>query len=125
MSNLCEQPFFFSSLTVIVCYGIYFKKKKEMCTFYRRKAEHHKENRPRLFLSIATEFGVGKTTVYDIKAAIEKITRFATETQDEKCLKKRCIIRKADDHTFDKAVYLWFIQERHNTNQRYSPHEKG
>ena len=52
--------------------------------------------------------------MYDIKAVREKITRFATETQDEKCLKKRCIIRKADDHTFDKAVHLWFMQERHN-----------
>ena len=32
-------------------------------------------------LSVATEFGVGKSTVYDIKASREKITRFATETQ--------------------------------------------
>ena len=39
--------------------------------------------------------------------------KFATETQDERCLKKRCIVRKADDDAFDKAVHFWFVQERH------------
>ncbi len=63
--------------------------------------------------SIAEEFEVGKTTVYDLKVSRQKIMKFVTETQDERCLKKRCIVRKADDDAFDKAVHFWFVQERH------------
>ena len=63
--------------------------------------------------SIAEEFGVGKSTVYDLKASRQKVMKFATETQDERCLKKRYIVRKADDDDFDKAIHFWFMQERH------------
>ena len=63
--------------------------------------------------SIAEEYGVGKSTAYDLKASKQKIMKFATETQDEQCLKKRCIVRKANDEDFDKAVHIWFMQERH------------
>ena len=47
--------------------------------------------------------------IYDLKASRQKIMKFVTETQDEKCLKKRCIVRKADDDTFDKAVHFSFM----------------
>ncbi len=48
-----------------------------------------------------------------MKAARPKIMKFVTETQNEKCLEKRCIIRTADDDAFDRAVHFWFMQERH------------
>ena len=63
--------------------------------------------------SIATEFGVGKSTVFDIKKSREKIMKFATEALDESSIKKRCIVRRADDDSFDKAMHLWFTQERY------------
>lgn len=63
--------------------------------------------------SIAEEFVVGKSTIYDLKASRQKIMKFVAETQNEKCLKKRCTVRKADDDAFDKAIHLWFMQERH------------
>ena len=39
--------------------------------------------------------------------------KFATEALDESSIKKRCIVRRADDDSFDKAMHLWFTQERH------------
>ena len=62
--------------------------------------------------SIATEFGVGKSTVFDIKKSREKIMKFATEALDECSIKKRCIVRRADDDSCDNAMDLWFTQER-------------
>ena len=47
--------------------------------------------------SIATEFGVGKSTVFDIKNSREKIIKFAGEAQDHSSLKNRCIVRRADE----------------------------
>ena len=46
--------------------------------------------------SIASEFGVGKSTVFDIKNSREKIIKFAGEAQDDSSLKSRCIVRRAD-----------------------------
>ncbi len=63
--------------------------------------------------SLAAEYGTGKSTIFDIKRSREKIMKFATEAVDETSLKKRCIVRRADDSTFDKAIHLWFLQERH------------
>ena len=61
--------------------------------------------------SIATEFGVGKSTLFDIKNSWEETVKFAGEAQDNSSLKSRCIVRRADAH--DRAIRHWFIQERH------------
>ncbi len=68
--------------------------------------------------SLAAEYGTGKSTIFDIKRSREKIMKFATEAVDETSLKKRCIVRRADDSTFDKAIHLWFLQERHKGTQK-------
>ena len=61
--------------------------------------------------SIASEFGVGKSTVFDIKNSREKIIKFAGEAQNDSSLKSRCIVRRADDDAHDRAIHHWFIQE--------------
>ena len=63
--------------------------------------------------AIALEFGLGKSTVSDIKRGREKIMKFASESTDPSCLKKRCIVRKANDESLDQAMHLWFTRERH------------
>ena len=47
--------------------------------------------------SVATEFGVRKSTAFDIKNSREKIIKFAGEAQDDSSVKNRCIVRRADD----------------------------
>ena len=61
--------------------------------------------------SITTEFGVGKSTVFDIKNSREKIIKFAGEVQDDNSLINQCIVRRADDDAHDRAIHQWFIQE--------------
>ncbi len=75
--------------------------------------------------SLAAEYGTGKSTIFDIKRSREKIMKFATKAVDETSLKKRCIVRRADDSTFDKAIHLWFLQERHKgTPVLYKYHDE-
>ena len=61
--------------------------------------------------SVATEFGVGKSTLFDIKNSREKSIKFAGEAQDDSFLKNWCMVRRDDAH--DRAIHYWFIQERH------------
>ena len=63
--------------------------------------------------AIASEYSSGKSTVTDIQKSRSKTTQFAAEAQDSSSFKKRCIVRRADDDQFDKAMHLWFTQERH------------
>ena len=53
-------------------------------------------------LSVATEFGVRKYTVFDIKNSKEKIIKFVGEAQDDSSLTNRCIVRRADDDAHDE-----------------------
>ncbi|KAG9348076.1 hypothetical protein JZ751_004101 [Albula glossodonta] len=62
--------------------------------------------------TIAKEYNVGKSTVFDIKKHQDKIKQFAKEATDSRSLKRRCIIRKPDDEKFDKAMHLWYSQAR-------------
>ncbi len=62
--------------------------------------------------AVAQEFGLGESTVSDIKRDRKKIEKFASEVVDSTCLKKRCIVRRANDEVFDNAMHLWFTQER-------------
>ena len=62
--------------------------------------------------SVATEFGVGKSTVHDIVRNQDKLQTFHSEVQDAEGLKKRRIVRRADFDKLDKAVYLWFVKQR-------------
>ena len=42
----------------------------------------------------------------------DKLKTFQSQLQNEDCTKKRCIVRTADFPAVDKAVFLWFVQER-------------
>ncbi len=66
----------------------------------------------RKFASVAAEFNIGKSTVHDIIKSKAKLQTFMIEIEDGDCIKKRKIVRRADLHELDRAVYLWFIQQR-------------
>ena len=61
---------------------------------------------------ISAEYGIGKSTVFDIIKSEGKMKTFQSQLQNEDCTKKRCIVRTADFPDADKAVFLWFVQER-------------
>ena len=62
--------------------------------------------------SVALEFNMLKSTVHDIVKNKEKLRSFLTEVQEGDCIKKRRVVRRADLDKLDKAVYLWFVQQR-------------
>ena len=66
----------------------------------------------RSFASVAAKFNVGNSTVYDIVKNKAKLQAFGREIEDGDCIKKRKIARSADLHELDRAVYLWFVQQR-------------
>ena len=64
-------------------------------------------------VDLALEFGVGTSTVADIKKNEAKIREFvATMDSLSMSVKERKIMRLADDEKLDEAVYLCFIQKR-------------
>ncbi len=64
---------------------------------------------------IASEFGIGKSTVFDIVKQKDRLTSYIAErdTEDGGSRKK---MRAADDDNLDRAVHLWFTQERSKGN---------
>ena len=66
----------------------------------------------RTLQSVADEYDVGKSTVHNIVKSEEKLQAFQKEIKDGDCIKKRKTVKKADLLALDKAVYLWFIQQR-------------
>ena len=61
---------------------------------------------------ISAEYGIGKSTVFNIIKSDNKLKAFQSQLQLEDCMKTRCIVRMADFPGVDKAVLLWFVLER-------------
>ena len=62
---------------------------------------------------IASEFGIGNSTVTDLKKNESKIRSFVSSMESlSVCLKERKIMRLAEDEKVDEAVYLWYVQKR-------------
>jgi len=64
-------------------------------------------------VKLAQEYGIGKTTVFDLKQNENRIKMYAS-TMDSLsfCKKGRKIMRMAADDKLDEALYLWFVQKR-------------
>ena len=62
---------------------------------------------------IASEFGIGNSTVTDIKKSESSIRSFVSMMESlSVSSKERKIMRLADDEKVDEAVYLWYVQKR-------------
>ena len=63
--------------------------------------------------NVAHEFGVGRSTIGDIKSSESKLRSFAT-TMDGlgASSKKRKIMRMSGDDKLGEVLYLWFVQKR-------------
>lgn len=67
-------------------------------------------NRNETFSSLASEYGVGRSTIYDIKKNHEKIKKFVSTTDCGPG--KRQTLKKAEHPEVEEALYMWFLQER-------------
>ena len=60
-------------------------------------------------VDIANEFGVGKSTVSDIKSAKNKFREFMIQSDTDNA--GRHTMKSCADEALDKALYTWFIQD--------------
>ena len=61
---------------------------------------------------LAKEYGVGTSTISDIKKAKEKIRAFVAEQESSKSLINRRTMKRCIDADLDKMLIIWFKQER-------------
>ena len=66
------------------------------------------------YVEIAKEYGVGKSTVSDIKAAKSKLRDFVVSSEGVNA--GRQTMKTSSDDQLDKALFTWFAQERHRTH---------
>ena len=90
----------------------YVKRKRVVLTIDKKLEIISKLDQGVSLTTLAKEYNVGKSTVFDLKKGQDKIKLFAKEAKDSGCVKERFIVRKAVDENFDKAMHLWFSQER-------------
>lgn len=62
--------------------------------------------------SLAREYGVGKSTIFDIKSKQEAILQFACKQDSSEGTKNRKTLKSADNNDLENALYLWFTQRR-------------
>lgn len=62
--------------------------------------------------SLAREFGVGNSTITDIKKNSESIIKFACVLDSEEGSLHRKTMKMAENQDLDTAVYTWFVQVR-------------
>ena len=61
---------------------------------------------------ISEKFGIGRSTVSDIKKNKEKILSFKREMVDMGMKKRPKTMKLGEDRELDQALYLWFKQKR-------------
>ena len=62
---------------------------------------------------LASEYGIGRSTVGDLKKNEDKIRSFALTMENTAISTKgRKVMRICDDEKLDEAVYMWFVQKR-------------
>lgn len=62
--------------------------------------------------NLAMEYGVGKQTIRDIKSSRSKILEFVASSDSPSAMKKKKSMKKSTYDDLDKALILWFNQER-------------
>lgn len=61
---------------------------------------------------IKDEYGIGDTTVYDIKKSSAKLQQFMLNSESEKGFENRKTLHTAKLHDLDSALYKWFSLKR-------------
>ncbi|XP_023312436.1 jerky protein homolog-like [Anoplophora glabripennis] len=62
--------------------------------------------------ALAREFGVGKSTITDIKSKQDAILKYASQQDSNEGPKNRKRLKLANNMALEAALYLWFTQRR-------------
>lgn len=91
------------------------KRKHKTLTIKEKSDILDRLNRNESFSSLASEYGVGRSTIYGIQKNRESIQQFVSTTDCGPG--KRQTLKKAEHPDVEEALYMWFLQERN----RYTP----
>nr|XP_060620396.1 jerky protein-like [Anolis sagrei ordinatus] len=61
---------------------------------------------------LTQEYGVGMTTIYDLKKQKDKLLKFYAESDEEKLMKNRKTLHKAKNEDLDRVLKEWICQRR-------------
>lgn len=61
---------------------------------------------------LMNKYKCGKSTIYDIKKNKEKIVSYLSTRETTSGMIKRKTLKQGSNESVEKAVYLWFLQER-------------
>ena len=61
---------------------------------------------------MAAQYGVGKSTISDIKKSEGKIRQYVAVLDNQGVSTSRKVMRLAKEDRLEEALYLWFIQNR-------------
>lgn len=95
------------------------KRKHKTLTIKEKNEILDRLNRNESFSSLASEYGVGRSTIYDIKKNRENIQKFVSTTDCGPG--KRQTLRKAENPEVEEALYMWFLQERNRNTPISGP----
>ena len=86
------------------------KRKRVVLTLEKKLSILHRLKSGETQGKVAIEYGVGRSTIGDIKKTQDKLKSFASTMENfAMSLKGRKVMRMADDAKLDEAVYLYNI----------------
>ncbi|XP_046386326.1 jerky protein homolog-like [Ischnura elegans] len=88
------------------------KRKRKTLSLQQKVELLKKLDRGVSVLKLREEYGVGQSTIYDIKGQREKLLQFVSESDSLAGISKRRNIRGPSNNEVDKVVYEWFRQRR-------------
>lgn len=86
------------------------KRKHKTLTIKEKCEILDRLNRNESYSSLASEYGVGRSTIYDIKKNHEKIQQFVSTTDCGPG--KRQTLKTGKHPEVEEALYMWFLQDR-------------
>jgi hypothetical protein len=88
------------------------KRKRHVLTIQQKVEVLRKIDRGESVSRLRREYGVGQSTIYDIKAQKDQILQFVAESDSMAGISKRKTLRGPNNIDLDIVVYEWFRQRR-------------
>lgn len=89
------------------------KKRKHLCLSIAQKVKLLEKLDSGISVKRLTEeYGVGMTTIYDLKKQKDKLLKFYAESDEPKLMKNRKTLHKAKNEDLDRVLKEWIRQRR-------------
>ncbi len=87
------------------------KRKRKVLTIEAKLAILNSLSKGISKASLAEEYGVGKSTISDIKNNEQKLKEYASHLDNQGVSQARKIMRLAKEDKLEEVPYAWFIQK--------------